>query len=188
MAVDSVADELMNYMISEQGCYLISKEEQDKLTATVITPKGLNRKCVGRDARTLLSMIGIQSSGKYPLHRFEGEKRTSADCRRADDAYPGTGKGKAILTMRLKRPSGWNTATVIPLISIPKTWITSPNMPRQLIRRFWLRTHLPMRLWDSEEKASVPSPLPAGPVRGLTSASTFTKRRRCVMSDSLCIR
>ena len=29
VAVDSVADELMHYMISEQGCYLASKEEQD---------------------------------------------------------------------------------------------------------------------------------------------------------------
>lgn len=74
VAVDSVADELMNYMISEQGCYLISKEEQDKLTATVITPKGLNRKCVGRDARTLLSMIGIQAPENIRCIVFEGEK------------------------------------------------------------------------------------------------------------------
>ena len=36
VAVDSVADELMHYMISEQGCYLASKEEQDALTAVVL--------------------------------------------------------------------------------------------------------------------------------------------------------
>ena len=30
VAVDSVVDELMNYMITEQGCYLASKEEQDR--------------------------------------------------------------------------------------------------------------------------------------------------------------
>ena len=34
VAVDSVADELMNYMISENGCYLASKEIQDKLVQT----------------------------------------------------------------------------------------------------------------------------------------------------------
>lgn len=32
----------MHYMLTEQGCYLASKEEQDKLVATVLTPKGLN--------------------------------------------------------------------------------------------------------------------------------------------------
>ena len=37
-----------------------SKEEQDKLVQTVFTEKGtLNRKCVGRDAKTLLKMIGV---------------------------------------------------------------------------------------------------------------------------------
>ena len=43
VAVDSVADELMHYMISEQGCYQISKEEQDKLTKVVLTPKGIKQ-------------------------------------------------------------------------------------------------------------------------------------------------
>ena len=59
VAVDSVADELMHYMVSEQGCYLASKEEQDALTAVVLKDGRLNRKCVGRDAKTLLGMIGV---------------------------------------------------------------------------------------------------------------------------------
>ncbi len=56
VAVDSIADQLMKYMVEEQGCYLASKEELDKLAETVMTPKGLNRKCVGRDAKTLLCL------------------------------------------------------------------------------------------------------------------------------------
>lgn len=39
VAVDSVVEELMHYMLTEQGCYLASKEEQDKLVATVLTPR-----------------------------------------------------------------------------------------------------------------------------------------------------
>ena len=31
VAVDSICDEFMNYMISENGCYLADKEVQDKL-------------------------------------------------------------------------------------------------------------------------------------------------------------
>ena len=60
VAVDSICDELMRYMVEEQGCYLASREVQDKLIATVFTEKGaLNRKCVGRSAKVLLSMVGV---------------------------------------------------------------------------------------------------------------------------------
>lgn len=74
VAVNSVADELMHYMINEQGCYQISKEEQDKLTKVVLTPKGLNRKCVGRSAKALLAMIGVEVSDDIRCIVFEGEK------------------------------------------------------------------------------------------------------------------
>ena len=47
VAVSSVVDELMHYMVTEQGCYLASKEEQDALTAVVLKGGRLNRKCVG---------------------------------------------------------------------------------------------------------------------------------------------
>ena len=75
VAVDSVADELMNYMISENGCYLASKEIQDKLVQTVFTPKGaLNRKCVGRSAQTLLAMVGVNVGPEIRCIVFEGQK------------------------------------------------------------------------------------------------------------------
>ena len=70
VAVDSVADELMNYMISEQGCYLISKEEQDKLTATVITPKGTEPEMRGKGCQNTSFHDRHSGVGKYPLHRF----------------------------------------------------------------------------------------------------------------------
>lgn len=70
VAVDSVADELMNYMISEQGCYLISKEEQDKLTATVITPKGAEPEMRGKGCQNTSFHDRHSGAGKYPLHRF----------------------------------------------------------------------------------------------------------------------
>ena len=73
VAVSQIADELIYHMI-ENGCYVASKEEQDKLTATVLTPKGLNRKCVGRDAKTLLSMIGVTAPENTRCIIFEGPK------------------------------------------------------------------------------------------------------------------
>ena len=64
----------MNYMINEQGCYLASKEEQDALTAVVLKGGKLNRKCVGRDAKTLLGMIGVTVPDNIRCITFEGPK------------------------------------------------------------------------------------------------------------------
>ncbi|HOO28892.1 MAG TPA: aldehyde dehydrogenase EutE, partial [Lachnospiraceae bacterium] len=75
VAVDSVVDELMHYMVTEQGCYLASAQEQDKLIKTVFTEKGtLNRKCVGRSAKALLAMIGVTVPDNIRCITFEGPK------------------------------------------------------------------------------------------------------------------
>ena len=74
VAVDSIADELLHYMVNEQGCYMISKEEQDALTEVVLKGGRLNRKCVGRDAKTLLGMIGITVPDNIRCITFEGPK------------------------------------------------------------------------------------------------------------------
>ncbi|NCC44039.1 MAG: aldehyde dehydrogenase EutE, partial [Clostridia bacterium] len=74
VAVSPVVDELIHYMVTEQGCYLASKEEQDALTAVVLAGGRLNRKCVGRDAKTLLSMIGVNVPSNIRCITFEGPK------------------------------------------------------------------------------------------------------------------
>lgn len=187
VAVDSVADELMNYMISEQGCYLISKEEQDKLTATVITPKGLNRKCVGRDARTLLSMIGIQAPENIRCIVFEGEKEHPliaeelmmpilglVRAKDFDDAVE-----KAVWLERGNRHSAHihskNVDNITKYAKAIDTAILVKNAPSYAALGFGGEGFCTFTIASRTGE-------------GLTSASTFTKRRRCVMSDSLCIR
>ena len=187
VAVDSVADELMNYMISEQGCYLISKEEQDKLTATVITPKGLNRKCVGRDARTLLSMIGIQAPENIRCIVFEGEKEHPliaeelmmpilglVRAKDFDDAVE-----KAVWLEHGNRHSAHihskNVDNITKYAKAIDTAILVKNAPSYAAVGFGGEGFCTFTIASRTGE-------------GLTSASTFTKRRRCVMSDSLCIR
>lgn len=187
VAVDSVADELMNYMIGEQGCYLISKEEQDKLTATVITPKGLNRKCVGRDARTLLSMIGIQASENIRCIVFEGEKEHPliaeelmmpilglVRAKDFDDAVE-----KAVWLEHGNRHSAHihskNVDNITKYAKAIDTAILVKNAPSYAALGFGGEGFCTFTIASRTGE-------------GLTSASTFTKRRRCVMSDSLCIR
>lgn len=187
VAVDTVADELMNYMITEQGCYLASKEEQDKLTAAVMTPKGLNRKCVGRDAKMLLGMIGVTVPDNIRCIVFEGPMEHPliatelmmpilgvVRAKDFDDAIE-----KAVWLEHGNRHSAHihskNIDNITKYAKAIDTAILVKNAPSYAAIGFGGEGFCTFTIASRTGE-------------GLTSASTFTKRRRCVMSDSLCIR
>ncbi len=188
VAVDSIADELMNYMISENGCYLASKEVQDKLAATVITPKGaLNRKCVGRDARTLLSMVGVEVGPEIRCIVFEGPKE-----------HP-------LITTELMMPilgvvrvkdfeEGVETAVWLEHGNRHSAHIHSKNVDN--ITRYAKAIDTAILVKNGPSYAALgyggegycTFTIASRTGEGLTNAASFTKRRRCTMTDSLCIR
>ena len=187
VAVDSVVSELMHYMVNEQDCYLASKEEQDKLTATVLTPKGLNRKCVGRDAKTLLGMIGVTVPDNIRCIVFEGEKEHPliatelmmpilgvVRARDFEDAVE-----KAVWLEHGNRHSAHihskNIDNITRYAKAIDTAILVKNAPSYAALGFGGEGFCTFTIASRTGE-------------GLTSASTFTKRRRCVMSESLCIR
>ena len=187
VAVNSVADELMHYMISEQGCYQISKEEQDKLTKVVLTPKGLNRKCVGRSAKALLAMIGVEVPDSIRCIVFEGEKEHPliseelmmpilgmVRAKDFDDAVE-----KAVWLEHGNRHSAHihskNVDNITRYAKAIDTAILVKNAPSYAALGFGGEGYCTFTIASRTGE-------------GLTSASAFTKRRRCVMSDSLCIR
>lgn len=187
VALDSIADELMHYMVTEQGCYRISKEEQDLLTKTVLTPKGLNRKCVGRDAKTLLGMIGVTVPDNIRCIVFEGEKEHPliaeelmmpilgvVRAKDFDDAVE-----KAVWLEHGNRHSAHihskNIDNITKYAKAIDTAILVKNAPSYAALGFGGEGYCTFTIASRTGE-------------GLTSASTFTKRRRCVMSDSLCIR
>lgn len=187
VAVTSVVDELMHYMVSEQGCYLASKEEQDKLAATVLTPKGLNRKCVGRDAKTLLSMIGVSVPDNIRCIIFEGEKEHPliseelmmpilgiVRAKDFDDAVE-----KAVWLEHGNRHSAHihskNIDNITKYAKAIDTAILVKNGPSYSALGFGGEGYCTFTIASRTGE-------------GLTSAKSFTKSRRCVMSDSLCIR
>lgn len=187
VAVASVADELMHYMTSEQGCYLIDKEAQDKLTATVLTPKGLNRKCVGKSAKDLLAMIGITVPENIRCIVFEGEKEHPliaeelmmpilgiVRAKDFDDAVD-----KAVWLEHGNRHSAHihskNVDNITKYAKAIDTAILVKNAPSYAALGFGGEGYCTFTIASRTGE-------------GLTSASAFTKRRRCVMSDSLCIR
>ena len=187
VAVDSIADELMHYMVTEQGCYKISEEEQEKLTATVLTSKGLNRKCVGRSAKTLLSMIGVTVPDNIRCIVFEGEKEHPliaeelmmpilgmVRAKDFDDAVE-----KAVWLEHGNRHSAHihskNVDNITKYAKAIDTAILVKNAPSYAALGFGGEGYCTFTIASRTGE-------------GLTSASIFTKRRRCVMSDSLCIR
>ncbi len=188
VALDSVADELIKIMVEEQGCYLASKEEQEKLIKAVITEKGaLNRKAVGRSAKALLAMIGVDVPDSIRCITFEGEKEHELITRELmmpilgvvrakdfDDAVE-----KAVWLEHGNRHSAhihsMNVDRITKYAKAIDTAILVKNGPSYAALGF-----------GGESICTFTIASRTG--EGLTSAKTFTKARRCVMTDSLCIR
>ncbi len=187
VAVESVIDELMHYMIAEQGCYLASKEEQDKLTAVVLKGGKLNRKCVGRDAKTLLSMIGVEVPNSIRCIIFEGPKEHPLISEELMMPILGVVRAKdfndaveqAVWLEHGNRHSAHihskNVDNITTYAKALDTAILVKNAPSYAALGFGGEGYCTFTIASRTGE-------------GLTSPSTFTKRRRCVMSDSLCIR
>ena len=186
VAIESITDELI-YYLKENGCYMIDKEQQDKLTDTVLKDHKLNRKCVGKDAITLLSMIGIDAPKNTRCIIFEGEKEHPliaeelmmpilgiVRAKDIDDAIE-----KAVWLEHGNRHSAhMHSKNVDNLTRFGKaidTAIFVKNAPSYAALGFGGEGFCTFTIASRTGE-------------GLTSASTFTKKRRCVMSDSLCIR
>lgn len=188
VAVDAIFDELMRHFEEENGCYRASREIQDKLIATVITPKGaLNRKCVGRDAKTLLKMVGVDAPADTRCIIFEGEK---------EHPLIATELMMPILgVVRVKDfREGVETAVWLEHGNRHSAHIHSKNVDRITEYARALDTAILVKNGPSYAALGFGGEgyptftIASRTGEGLTSASTFTKRRRCVMTDSLCIR
>ena len=187
VAVDSIADELLHYMVNEQGCYMISKEEQDALTEVVLKGGRLNRKCVGRDAKTLLGMIGITVPDNIRCITFEGPKEHPLIAEELMMPILGVVRAKdfddaveqAVWLEHGNRHSAHihskNVDNITKYAKAIDTAILVKNGPSYAALGFAGEGYCTFTIASRTGE-------------GLTSASTFTKRRRCVMTDSLCIR
>lgn len=187
VAVDSIADELLHYMVNEQGCYMISKEEQDALTEVVLKGGRLNRKCVGRDAKTLLGMIGITVPDNIRCITFEGPKEYPLIAEELMMPILGVVRAKdfddaveqAVWLEHGNRHSAHihskNVDNITKYAKAIDTAILVKNGPSYAALGFGGEGYCTFTIASRTGE-------------GLTSASTFTKRRRCVMTDSLCIR
>lgn len=186
VAFSNITDELIHHML-ENGCYMVTGEQQDKLVETVLPGGKLNRKCVGRSAKTILSMIGVEVPDTIRCIIFEGEKEHPliaeelmmpilgiVRCKDIDD-----GIEKCVWLEQGNRHSAhMHSKNIENLTKYGKaidTAIFVKNGPSYSALGFGGEGYCTFTIASRTGE-------------GLTSASTFTKRRRCVMSDALCVR
>ena len=186
VAVEQIVDELIYYM-RENGAYLADFDEVKALQSVVITEKGLNRSCVGKDAETLLSMIGVSAPSGTRCIIFKGDMEHPlikeelmmpilgiVSAKDIDDAIE-----KAVWLEHGNRHSAhMHSRNVENLTKFGKaidTAIFVKNAPSYAALGFGGEGYCTFTIASRTGE-------------GLTSANTFTKRRRCVISDSLCVR
>lgn len=187
VCVDSVCDELIHWMLEEDDCYMASKEEQQKLIDTVLAGGRLNRKCVGRSARALLAMIGVNAPANIRCIIFEGEKEHPLISEELMMPILGIVRAKDI-------DDAIDTAVWLEHGCRHSAHMHSKNVEN--LTRFGQAIDTAIFVKNGPSYAALgfggegfcTFTIASRTGEGLTSASCFTKRRRCVMSDSLCIR
>lgn len=190
IAVDTIADELIYYM-EQTGCYHASKEEVAKLTETVFTTKNgrqiLNRECVGRSAKVILSKIGVTVGDDIRCIIFEGDKTQPMideelmmpilGIVRVKDVDEGIAAAVE-LEHGNRHSAHMHSKNIENLTKYGKaldTAIFVKNGPSYAALGFGGEGYATFTICSRTGE-------------GLTSAKTFTKSRRCTMCDALCIR
>ncbi|MBO5945406.1 MAG: aldehyde dehydrogenase, partial [Clostridia bacterium] len=191
-AFANIADELIDSMI-EAGAYKISREMADKLAEIVlvekknpktgIVSKTVNRDCVGRDAKVLLSKLGVSVGDNVRCiicetdfdHPFVQEElmmpilpivRVANIDQAIDLAVKAEHGNRHTAHMHSK-----NLDNLTRFARAVETTIFVKNAPSYAGIGFGGEGHTTFTI--------------AGPTgEGLTSARSFTRQRRCVLSES----
>ena len=187
VCVSSVMDELMHYLINDNDCYLASKEEQDKLVNVCLAGGKLNRKCVGRSAKALLAMIGVNAPANIRCIVFEGEKEHPLITTELMMAILGVVRAKDF-------DDALEKAVWLEHGNHHSAHIHSKNVDR--ITRYAKAIDTTILVKNGPSYAALgfggesycTFSIASRTGDGLTDASSFVKKRHCIMSDALCIR
>lgn len=190
IAVDMIADELI-YHMEQAGCYRANAAEVQKLVETVLEDKNgkkvISRKCVGRSAKVLLGKIGVTVGDDIRCIIFEGTK----DHPLIDEELMMPILG----IVRVKNvDEGIAVAVELEHGNRHSAHMHSTNINN--LTRFGKAVDTAIFVKNAPSYAALGFGGEGFPTfticsrtgEGLTSAKSFTKARRCVMGDALCIR
>lgn len=191
IVVNEVADALVTYMREENDCYMLQGEEIERLAKTVLVEKNgkyiINREFVGRDASVILKAIGINAPESIRCIIFEAPKdhilvveelmMPILGIVRVDNVEEGIKVAK-VLEGGNRHSAHMHSSNVANLTKYGKeldTAIYVKNGPSYAGIGF-----------GGEGFATFTIASKTG--EGLTCANSFTRARRCVMTDALYIR
>ena len=190
IATQKIADELVYYM-KQNGCYLANSSELERLQSTILEVKDghprLNRSCVGKNAMELLKMIGVSPQDEIRCIIFEGTEDHILI--REELMMPILGIVRATDVIE-----GIQIAVNLEAGNRHSVHMHSKNVDN--LTRFGQEANTAVFVKNAPSYAALgfggegfcSFTIASRTGEGLTSASTFTKSRRCVMGDSLCIR
>jgi len=198
VAVEEIADELMRFMVNE-NCYHATAAEIAKLEKVVFVtdtradnvhnersiPKALNRNCVGKSAADLLKIIGITANARCIV--FEGEKEHPFIAEELMMPILGMVRTRdfaAAVETSLWLEHGYRHSAHIHSKNVDR--IT--NYAKTLDTAILVKNAPSYAALGFGGEGFCTFTIASRTGEGLTSAATFTKQRRCVMSESLCIR
>lgn len=190
IVINCVADMLIHHM-RENGAYYLDKNEISKLKNLILIEKNgtyaLNRKYVGKDARIILEDIGIKADKDVRCIIFESD---------ADDIMvkeelmmPILGIVKVFsvdegIEVALKLEKGNRHSAHIHSKNVD----TLTKYGRVLDTAIYVKNAPSYYALGYNAEGYVTFTIASKTGEGLTSAETFTKSRRCVLSQGLSIR
>ena len=184
VAIDSVADELMREM-TKNGAYLARGEEASRITNLVVQEGHINKNYIGKDADVILRDAGIFSSG-HRLIIFE-----------ADLSHPIVEHEQMMPVLPIVRAKDYDQAKELAIKFEHGYGHTASIHSNRLDRITDFARAIGTQLFiangphtdgDGTGEGPVSMTL-AGPTgEGLTTAKTFTRQRRVMLSGALSLK
>lgn len=190
VAVDSITDELIHYLC-QSGCYKLNAAEVDKLVQLVLSSKNgafvLKREWVGRDADKILEGLGIHVGKEIRCIIFEGSESHPLIDEELMMPILGIVRAKDVeeaieIAVRLehgnRHSAHMHSKNIDNLTKFARTIDTAifvKNAPSYAALGFGGEGYCTFTIASRTGE-------------GLTSPKSFTKSRRCVLSDGLSIR
>lgn len=190
ISVDKITDELIYYM-QQNGSYKIEGEDIEKLTNLVLENKNgkssINRDWVGRDAWKMLRAIGINADEDIRCIIFEGGKKHPLVATELMMPILGIVRVKDV-------DEGIKVAVELEEGNRHSAHMHSKNIDnltkfgREIDTAIFVKNAPSYAALGFGGEGYATFTIASRTGEGLTSAKTFTKSRRCVLSDGLSIR
>lgn len=190
VALKQISDELIYYM-TQNGAYLISEEEAEKIGNVVFINKNgksiLNRDWVGKDAYKILRAIGVEAGSEIRCIVFKGKKEHPLILHELMMPILGVVEvedfDEAVETAKYLEHGNRHSAHMH-----SKNIDNLTRLAREIDTAIFVKNAPSYAALGFGGEGYCTFTIASRTGEGLTSAKTFTKSRRCVLADGLSIR